>query len=79
MDMSSLCKALIKETALLEEIDRLIRLKATANEGDIVQRSTILDEHIASVLQHNAERTSEATSDNRLIESADQLFRDVIS
>lgn len=78
MDMPSLCKGLINETALLEEIDRLIRLKATANEGDIFQRNVILDTHIASVLEHKAERHVEVMPHNGLIAEADHILREVL-
>lgn len=78
MDMSSLCKELTAEKELLHEIDILIQRKAVANEGDIIQRNTMLDAYIDSVLCTKAERVAETAPDSGLIERADQLFRALI-
>lgn len=77
MDIASLCKGLIGEGALLEQIEHLIRIKVKAQEGDLVSRIPILDSHIATVLSHKAER-SQGSADPSLWQEADQLFRSLL-
>lgn len=79
MDIISLCNGLIKEGELLNTISSLISKKATAKEGDVIPRNSILDLYIESILKDVAERPVRLLKDNSVfINEADDLFRRII-
>ncbi|HUX80297.1 MAG TPA: nucleotidyltransferase domain-containing protein [Alphaproteobacteria bacterium] len=79
MDIRSLCKGLSGDKVLINEIARLIDLKAGADEGYYVPRNPILDAHIESVLQNKTERPIKLETDiPSLIDEANRLFRAAI-
>lgn len=77
MDMSSLIDGLIQDIDLIKEISQLITLKATAKEGDIIARNSVIDSFIKSILSEQPNETKESIDDEKYIK-ADKLFREII-
>ena len=78
MDMHSLCSRSSLGEKLLAEIKKLLMLKSSANEEDIVPRNALLDKFIISVLEKEVEREKTRGPDQEILEKADQLFRNLI-
>jgi len=78
MDMRGLCSQSSLDEKLLAEIKRLLELKSSANEKDVVPRNALLDKFITSVLQKEVRKQKTKGLDQGVLEKADQLFRDLI-
>ena len=78
MDMHSLCGQLSLDEKLLAEIKKLLVLKSSANEEDLVPRNDLLDEFIISALEKKVEKQKTKGIDQEILGKADQLFRNLI-
>lgn len=78
MDMHSLCGQSSLDEKLLAEIKKLLVLKSSANEEDLVPRNDLLDEFITSALEKKVEKQKTKGIDQEILGKADQLFRNLI-
>lgn len=79
MDVYSLCARLGLSQNLVEEISKLMTIKASSRESDLIPRINALDEFIMSVLENKAEKPSVTEHNQEHIIKANQLFRVLIS
>lgn len=78
MDMHSLCSQSSLDQRFLAEIKKLLMLKSGANEEDVVPRNALFDRFIISVLEKKVEKQKTKGLDQKILEKANQLFRNLI-
>lgn len=79
MDVYSLCQALTVDKDLLTEISKLISLKATAKESDLIPRNEVLDQFIQSAFSEKMSKTPPQLDAQSQRQKANQLFKKIIS
>nr|WP_253308154.1 nucleotidyltransferase domain-containing protein [Rickettsia endosymbiont of Ceutorhynchus assimilis] len=77
MDMYSLMKRLNIKQKLATEIYKLMNIKTTSQESNIITRNSTLDEFIQSTLT-NLPRNKDYLEDKKKIQKADELFRKIV-
>ncbi|MDC3181304.1 nucleotidyltransferase domain-containing protein [Gammaproteobacteria bacterium] len=79
MDVYSLCEALALEDGLVEEISKLIALKSSANESDLIPRNELLDQLIQSTLSEREIKPISHLDAQVHVLKANQIFKNLIS